>query len=198
MRVEAAFVRRGAPKAKVLVSGVGPRRAASAATRAASAGGVGVAVAGFGGALAPWLEPGDVIVGSELRARDGRVVSSIPGAEAIAGMLRRKGLTAHAGPIVSIHGPAFGRGREALAQSGAILADMESRWLAPAAAGRPFVVVRVVLDSRRAQRREPLASEAGARRAGRALRTTAAALTEWAERVAPREVILAAPRASCA
>jgi 4-hydroxy-3-methylbut-2-enyl diphosphate reductase len=198
MSVEAALARRGAPDAEVLRTGVGPRRAREAARRAAAESAAAVAVAGFGGALDPSLEPGDVVVASELRGRDGRALSQCPGAGAIAGMLRRRGIPARTGPIVSVHGPAFGRARAALSQTGALMADMESAWLAPAAAGRPFVVVRVVLDTGAGQLRRPGAAAAGTARAAQALRRATAALAEWAESIIAREVVLAAPRASCA
>jgi 4-hydroxy-3-methylbut-2-enyl diphosphate reductase len=68
---------------------------------------------------------------------------------------------------------------------------MESAWLAPAAAGRPFTVVRVVLDA-------PGGGIGSLTRATRALREVSAALCEWAAHVHPRELVLAAPRASCA
>jgi 4-hydroxy-3-methylbut-2-en-1-yl diphosphate reductase len=198
MGIEAALVRSGAPDATVAVTGIGPRRAARAARRSALNDAAGVAVTGFGGALASGLKPGDVVVASELLARDGKVLCTCPGAAVIAGMLRRSGLTAHVGPIVSVHGPAFGRVRAALARTGALLVDMESASLAPAAAGRPLAVVRVVLDTGRAQLGHPLATAAGALRAGRALRRAAGVLSDWAQGIAPREVVLAAPRASCA
>jgi 4-hydroxy-3-methylbut-2-enyl diphosphate reductase len=56
---------------------------------------------------------------------------------------------------------------------------MESVWLAPGAAGRPFAVVRVVLDSPSHELLRPQAA-ADAVRAARALRRAAvAALHEW-------------------
>jgi 4-hydroxy-3-methylbut-2-enyl diphosphate reductase len=198
MGIEAALVRGGAPDAIVKVTGIGPRRAARAARATASHDAAGVAVAGFGGALAPGLMPGDVVVASELLARDGKVLCTCPGAAVIAGMLRRSGLSAHVGPVVSVHGPAIGRARDALARTGALLADMESASLARAAAGRPLAVVRVVLDTGRAQLWHPVATASGALRAARALRTAAGVLFDWARGIAPREVVLAAPRASCA
>jgi 4-hydroxy-3-methylbut-2-enyl diphosphate reductase len=185
MRIEARLMGENAQR-----SGIGPRRARRAAKRLASTRHDAVAVAGFAGALAPGLRPGDVVVASELRARDGHTVSECPGAEVIAALLRRAGLTAQAGPIVSVRAPALGRGRSRLRQSsGALAVDMESAWLAPAAAGRPFTVVRVILDAGGL----PVPSAAA-----RALRQVAQVLGEWAASVHPRDVLLAAPRASCA
>jgi 4-hydroxy-3-methylbut-2-enyl diphosphate reductase len=198
MGIEAALVRSGAPDATVAVTGIGPRRASRAATRAAAKKAAGVAVTGFGGALAPNLDPGDVVVASELLARDGRVLCRCPGAAVIAGMLRRGGLSAHVGPIVSVRAPAFGRARSSLADTGALLVDMESSSLARAAAGRPLAVVRVVLDTGGSQLRHPLGTASGALRAARALRKAAEVLSQWAQEITPREVVLAAPRASCA
>jgi 4-hydroxy-3-methylbut-2-enyl diphosphate reductase len=75
---------------------------------------------------------------------------------------------------------------------------MESVWLAPAGAGRPFVVLRAVLDTAERELWRPGATLAGLRRAGAALGEAAAALSEWAAVVAPRTIELAAPRAACA
>jgi 4-hydroxy-3-methylbut-2-enyl diphosphate reductase len=187
MRAEARLMGRPAERA-----GVGPRRARRAAARLATTPADAVAIAGFAGALAPELRPGDVVVATELRARDGRVVVACPGAEVIAGMLRRHGLSAQAGPVVSVRSPVIGgRARAELQKtSGALAVDMESAWLAPAAAGRPLVIARVVLD----------APGHGVRavRAARALKKVAAVLAEWADNVHPRDLLLAAPRASCA
>jgi 4-hydroxy-3-methylbut-2-enyl diphosphate reductase len=187
MGVEARVMGKGAQRA-----GIGPRRARRAAARLSSTAHDAVAIAGFAGALVPELRPGDVVVASELRARDGRVIAECPGAEVIAGMLRRRGLSAQAGPIVSVRSPVIGgRARAELRESsGALAADMESAWLAPVAAGRPLVVARVVLD----------APGAGIhmRRASGALRRVATVLGEWAANVHPRDLLLAAPRASCA
>jgi 4-hydroxy-3-methylbut-2-enyl diphosphate reductase len=198
MGIEAALVRSGAPDATVAVTGIGPRRASRAAKLATAHHADGVAVTGFGGALAPGLSPGDVVVASELLARDGSVLFGCPGAAVIAGMLRRSGLTAHVGPIVSVHGPAFGRTRTVLAETGALLVDMESASLARAAAGRPLTVVRVVLDTGRSQLRHPVRAASEALRAARALRAAAKVLSQWVQEIAPREIVLAAPRASCA
>ncbi len=198
MGLEVALVRRGAPSADVVRAGIGPRRARRTAKLAAARPAAGVAVAGFGGGLAPELEPGEIVVATELRARDGRVLAECSGAAVLAGMLRRAGLSAHTGPILSVRAPVFGAQREALRASGALVVDQESAWLAPAAAGRPFIVVRAVLDTRREELDAPWRTAARFWHAAHALKAAAAVLHEWAEAIAPREAILAAPRASCA
>jgi 4-hydroxy-3-methylbut-2-enyl diphosphate reductase len=177
---------------------MGRRRALRAAESLQRETAGGFAVAGFCGALDPSLKPGDVVVASELRSADGSVTIPCPGAGVIAGMLRRRGLPTHVGPIVSVKRPATGRTRRALGDNGAIAADMESVWLGQGAAGRPLVVARTVLDTPSRELWNPLATAIGVVRATRALYEVAAVLGDWAAAVAPRELVLAAPRASCA
>ena len=59
-------------------------------------------------------------------------------------------MTVRSGEIVCVSKIALGERRAQLLADGAIAVDMESVWLTPGAAGRPFAVVRVVLDSLRA------------------------------------------------
>jgi nucleoside phosphorylase len=61
---------------------------------------------------------------------------------------------------------------------GAIAVDMESVWLAAGRRGRPFGVVRVVLDSPEHELMR-VGAIAGALRAALSLRRVAAALHEW-------------------
>ncbi len=68
--VEASAVRRGAPWARVHRTGMGPRRSARSAELARAEPGSPVLIAGFCGALDPELEPGDVILPTELRGPD--------------------------------------------------------------------------------------------------------------------------------
>jgi 4-hydroxy-3-methylbut-2-enyl diphosphate reductase len=91
-----------------------------------------------------------------------------------------------------------GTARRKLEATGVLVADMESAWLASAAAGRPLVIVRAVLDT---PDREPwrlVASARGFANAARSLRSAAEVLAEWADAIRPRALELAAPRASCA
>ncbi len=198
MGIEARALRSGAARLEVVCTGAGPRRARRAAARLAEIPFNGLAVAGFAGALADDLEPGEAIVASKLLTRDGTRVADIQGAEVIAGMLRRHGIRTRVGPIVSVRGPALGRARAQLAASGALAADMESVWLAPAAAGRPLAVVRVVLDGPTRELWRPVAMAGGYWRAARALQSVAAVLEDWQAAIAPRCLQLAAPRAACA
>jgi 4-hydroxy-3-methylbut-2-enyl diphosphate reductase len=75
---------------------------------------------------------------------------------------------------------------------------MESAWLSAAACGRPFVVARAVLDTGGGGWWDPRAGARALARASRALRTIGVVLDEWAAAIDTRELMLAAPRASCA
>ena len=69
------------------------------------------------------------------------------GARELVAAIARVGLSVRSGPIVGVAKIATGERREQLRATGALAVDMESAWLAAGAAGRPFAVVRVVLDS---------------------------------------------------
>src|SRR5262249_36566327 len=177
-------------------TGMGPRRATAAAVAAARTEADAVAVAGFCGALDPALRPGDLVVATELRGPAG--TTKCPAAAILAGALRRRGLAGHDGPLA--RSPRRGRGaaRAELHATGAIAVDMESAWLAAAAAGRPLVVVRAVLDTPTRELWNPVALTGGTVRAFRALRAAAGVLDAWGRAAGPRTIALASPRASCA
>src|SRR5207247_1150046 len=104
-----------------------------------------VAVAGVCGALSPDLKPGDVVVATEVRTPDGAAIHCSSGP--LAAAVRAMGIEPHLGPLVSWPHTVSGAERETLAATGAIAVDMESAWLAEGAAGRPFAVLRVVVDT---------------------------------------------------
>jgi 4-hydroxy-3-methylbut-2-enyl diphosphate reductase len=91
------------------------------------------------------LQPGDVIVASELQG--GKGTQKLTDPEALVDAIRALGTDARLGPIRSEDHIVRGAERERLFESGAIAVDMESRWLAEAAGERPFAVVRVVIDT---------------------------------------------------
>jgi 4-hydroxy-3-methylbut-2-enyl diphosphate reductase len=93
----------------------------------------------------PELQPGDVIVASELQG--GKATYKLTNPEALVDAIRALGTTARLGPVRSESYIVRGAERERLRESGAIAVDMESRWLAEAAAERPFAVLRVVADT---------------------------------------------------
>ena len=196
LSVEARAIRGGAPWARVHQVGMGPRQAARGAHLAAEAGGRPVLIAGFCGALDPDLEPGDVVLASEVRGPTG--TTTCPDPAILAGVLRRGGLRVRVGPIASSQRLVVHERRRALQRTGALAVDMESAWLAPAADAQPLVTMRVVLDTHRRELHRPLRTLAGAAVAYRRLRRACALIEEWACALGPREIVLAAPRASCA
>jgi 4-hydroxy-3-methylbut-2-en-1-yl diphosphate reductase len=153
-------------------------------------------VAGFCGALDPTLRPGDLVVASELRGSGEPV--ACPTSTLLAGALRRRGLSVHEGPLVSMSRLVRGAERGRLRATGAIAVEMESAWLAAAAAGRPLAVVRAVVDTPGRELHDPLALAGGVGRAFRSLREAAGVLSAWGRAAGPRTIALASPRASCA
>jgi 4-hydroxy-3-methylbut-2-en-1-yl diphosphate reductase len=184
LRVEAALISSAAPRARVRKTGMGPQRARAAAEELAPQGAGALLVLGFCGGLDERSVPGEVIVAEQVYAAgdeghppEERAVCAE--ARELAGRLAGAGLPVRRGEIVCVSRLALGERRAELHAAGAIAVDMESVWLAPAAGGRPFAVVRVVLDSPNHELLRPQAA-LGAIRAARALRRVAAALHDWA------------------
>ncbi len=175
---------------------MGPKRASRSAQLLDRGACGAVLIAGFCGALDPGLEPGDVVLASEVRGPTGTTVCSDPAI--LAGVLRRGGLRVHVGPIASSERIVLRDRRRALHRTGALAVDMESAWLAPVAQGQPLVTLRVVVDTDRHELHRPLRTVAAAAAGYRSLRQACALVQEWARALGPREVVLAAPRASCA
>jgi 4-hydroxy-3-methylbut-2-enyl diphosphate reductase len=196
LRIEAQAARHGAPAARVLRSGMGARRARRAAARARDVPAGAVAVLGFCGALAPGMAPGDLVVADEVRLPEGASIPS-PAGELLAGPLRRAGLRVHRGAVLTVPRPVRGDERARLHAQGAIVADLESAWLAEAAGARPLAVLRAVVDTRERELLS-LATVPAALHAWRALSRASAVAAEWAAAAAPRRIVLGAPRASCA
>ncbi len=179
MAVEASALRRVVPGAALLRTGVGPARAAAAAVKASRLAGAAVAVGGFCGALTGDLRPGDIVVAGEVRGPRGQTVRC--SSETLVAALREHGLPrVFTGPVVSADHVVHGAERAVLAAGGALAVDMESVWLAPAAAGRPFAVLRVVLDTPARGARRPLAALSAGLTAWRTLRRAGPALGAWA------------------
>jgi 4-hydroxy-3-methylbut-2-enyl diphosphate reductase len=183
MTLETLLIRSVARGARVHRTGMGPRRAGAAARALREEPGEALLVLGFCGGLDERARPGDVVVASEvLTAADeghGQLRVACSGAERLQRALAAAGLSVRSGPIVCVSRLALGERRAQLHAGGAIAVDMESVWLAPGAAGRPFAVVRVVLDSSSHELLRPQVA-AGAVRAARALRRAAVAtLHEW-------------------
>lgn len=196
LALEARAIRSGAPWADVQRTGMGPRRAARSAQRLDLSGNRPILIAGFCGALDPSLEPGDIVLATELQGPDG--TSLCDDATILAGVLRRGGLRVHLGPIASSERVVRGERRQTLSREGALAVDMESAWLVPAARRRPLVTMRVVLDTGRRELHRPMQTLTGTAAAYRALRRACSLVQDWAESLGSREVVLASPRASCA
>jgi 4-hydroxy-3-methylbut-2-enyl diphosphate reductase len=224
LRVEAAALRRGVGSTgRVVVTGMGPA-ASERAVRALDGAADGpVAVVGFCGSLRDGVEPGDVVVASEVRGPTG--VVSLPSAAAVSHSLRRTGLKVHVGPILSTDHVVRGAERTERATDGALAVDMESFWLVSGvharravadlhtadAAGidrgaRPGVedtgdhitaVVRVVSDSPGSGFR-PAGLPASGVKGLQSLARVGGCLENWAAATGARTVLIAAPRSFCA
>ena len=107
MALEARAVRRGAPWADVRRTGMGPKRAAEYARTHDHSDAAAVVIAGFCGALDPSLQPGDLVLASELRGPDETVACA--DATILAGVLRRGGLRVHVAPVASERSLVTGR-----------------------------------------------------------------------------------------
>ncbi len=182
LRIEAALVSSASREVAVHKTGMGPERARAAAGTLARAPGKALLVLGFCGGLDAESVPGEVIVAETVRAAgdEGHAPERVVCADAgrLARALRGRGMKVRSGEIVCVSKIALGERRAQLLAGGAIAVDMESVWLAAGAAGRPFAVVRVVLDSPNHELLRPRAP-VGALRAARALRSVAGALHDW-------------------
>lgn len=183
MRVEALLVRSAARGAHVRATGMGPRHARSAARALLEEPGDALMVVGFCGGLDEQSVPGEVVIAEEVSTAsdEGHAPERVPcaGAPELAAAMARRGLSARTGLVVSVSRLALGARRAQLRADGAIAVDMESFWLAAGAAGRPFGVVRVVLDSPTHELFRPQAAAAAVRAARVLRRAAAAALHEW-------------------
>jgi 4-hydroxy-3-methylbut-2-enyl diphosphate reductase len=184
MLVEQALIRsatRGA--ARVRKTGMGRSRSHSAASALARERGERLLVLGFCGGLDAVSVPGEVIVAEHVQAAPDEPGESEPiacdDAPVLAAAIAARGLQVRTGKLVSVSRIAVGERRAQLLEGGALAVDMESAWLAPGAAGRPFAVVRVVLDSPSHELLRPGAVVSAVRASGVLRRATAAVLQSW-------------------
>ncbi len=172
------MIRSGASWARVRRTGMGPGRSRAAVPTLREDPARALLVMGFGGGLDEYSDAAHVVVADEVRGPDGERVACA-GGESLTAALERRGLTVRRGVVASATRIAIGQARVALRESGAIAVDMESVWLAAAANGRPFAVVRVISDTPERELTRPLLTVAGVARAAGALRRAAGALGEW-------------------
>jgi 4-hydroxy-3-methylbut-2-enyl diphosphate reductase len=151
LALEEALIRSAVRGARVRKTGMGPDKSLAAARELAHEPGESLLVLGFCGGLDEQARPGEVIVAERVLAAadEGHEPVSVAcdGVPALVAAIASAGLPVRSGAIVGVAKIATGERREQLRQAGALAVDMESAWLAAGAAGRPFAVVRVVLDS---------------------------------------------------
>ena len=143
LAIEAWALGRG-PHVRVFRTGMGAAHARRAASALAREPARAVVVAGFGGALDPSLAAGDVVVASAVSGPDSRCACA---SDALARALRAAGLRVTVGTIACRDHLVRGEERRALFEQGACAVDMESAWLAVGSSGRPFSVVRAIVDT---------------------------------------------------
>ena len=184
MRLEAALIRSAARGANVHTTGMGRKRSRAAAGALMQLSGDGLLVLGFCGGLDERSRPGDVVVADEVSVDGDDAVDGEPiqcdGAAELAAAVAGRGMRVRRGSLVSVTRLALGDRRAELHARGALAVDMESAWLAPGAHGRPFGVVRVVLDSPSHELFRPQLIVSGPRAAWALRRAAAAAVRGWA------------------
>jgi 4-hydroxy-3-methylbut-2-enyl diphosphate reductase len=178
LRRAARTARSGAPAARVLQTGMGPRRSRESARALAADPARRLLVMGFGGGLDELGEVGDAVVADAVLGPEGERVEC-SGAEHLAAALLRGGMTVRRGVVASVERIAMGEARTRLRERGAAAVDMESVWLAPAAAERPFAVVRIISDTPGRELTRPLATVAGVALASAGLARAGRALAGW-------------------
>ncbi|MER5867223.1 1-hydroxy-2-methyl-2-butenyl 4-diphosphate reductase [Kitasatospora sp. NPDC002040] len=138
-------------------------------------------VAGFGAAVGPGVEPGDVIVADAVRNGEGDEWP-LDSAKAMAAALAAQGLTTHVGLHHTADRVVRGPERRALYATGARAVDMEAAAVLAARAelrpGLPAAVLRVVVDTPSRELLRPGTLPAGLH-AWHTLRSVVPALTAW-------------------
>lgn len=179
LRLEALAIKAGARRLRVRKTGMGQVRSHAAVSELRDDPAAALVVMGVCGGLDDGCEPGDVVIADELLDGErGSVRFACPSARPLAEALERRGVGVRLGAVVSVARIAHGEKRLELRERGAIVVDMESAWLAAAAAGRPFAVIRVVADTPSREVTRPLLTLVGAARAALSLRRVAAVLDE--------------------
>jgi 4-hydroxy-3-methylbut-2-enyl diphosphate reductase len=198
LRIEANAVRRGLakPDSRVQRTGMGAAKA-SRVTKGSRPHPFGpTVVMGTAAGLDAELKPGDLVVASEVT--DGESTVVLPGADLLAAELRRAGLNARAGRILTVKKLVKSSMRARLAADGHLAADMESYALVTAClttAGpkSPVAVIRAVSDGGFGP-----GLVTGGIAALRSLRLAAPVAEKWAAACRERTVLLAGPRSFCA
>jgi 4-hydroxy-3-methylbut-2-enyl diphosphate reductase len=193
LRLEANAVRRGLsrPDSQVLHTGMGATRARKSADKGTPHPFGAMVVMGTAAGLSDDLSPGDLVVATEVS--DGQTTVPLPGADLLAAELRRAGLTARTGRVITVQKLVKSAERLRLAADGYLAADMETAALLGAADGRPAAVIRAVSDTGFGP-----GMIGGGIAALRSLRRAAPVAEKWAAACRERTVLLAGPRSFCA
>lgn len=151
MVVVALRIERVAVGGAVVVTGMGPRRAAGAAARLARtlAPGTPVVMTGVCGAVDAAVRPGTVVVADRVGLGHD-VPAPLPGAEAMCRALVAAGLAPVVGRLSTVDRMVRGAERDRLAAAGVLAVDMESAVVVEALRAdghRPVAVVRTVSDT---------------------------------------------------
>jgi 4-hydroxy-3-methylbut-2-enyl diphosphate reductase len=161
--IEALAIKSAAFRLRVRTTGMGPTRALAAVPALRADPAAALLVLGFGGGLTPNSRLSEVVVADEVlivnehgQQAGERIVCA--GVEALVAQLGSHGLAARRGAVASADRIVTGEARERMLACGAVAVDMESAWVAQAARGRPFAVVRVLSDTpeRELRRRLPV------------------------------------------
>jgi 4-hydroxy-3-methylbut-2-en-1-yl diphosphate reductase len=198
LRFEANAVRRGLtePGSQVLHTGMGATRARKSADKRPPHPFGAMVVMGTAAGLSDDLSPGDLVVATEVS--DGETTVPLPGADLLAAELRRAGLTARAGRVITVQKLVKSSERLRLAADGYLAADMETAALLGAADGRPVAVIRAVSDAGFGPGMAGPGLVRGGIAALRSLRRAAPVAEKWAAACRERTVLLAGPRSFCA
>lgn len=159
--VEALAIRSAVQGLRVRTTGMGPQRALAAVPRLLADPAAALLVVGFGGGLAADSRLCEVVVADEVLTVDehGQPADEpigCVGVDALAGTLEGGGLNVRRGSVASVDRIITGEARARMLASGAVAVDMESAWVAQAARGRPFAVVRVLSDTPQRELRQRL------------------------------------------
>ena len=105
---------------------------------------------GYAGALDPHLHPGELVVGNSYLHGVSAPILGAPHTTRVAMLLRESGLSVLEGAVLTVDEPLLTPRAKHRAHngSGALVVDMEGRWIADVAASRdiPLIGIRAVLD----------------------------------------------------
>lgn len=161
LSVEALAIRSVRPAFRVCTTGMGPARARAKVDQLSADPARALVVLGFGGGLAVDSRLCDVIVADEVIELDEHANPcgdpiACQGAAALERLLQDAGLRVQVGLVASVREIITGAARQRMLAAGAVAVEMESAWVAQAAAGRPFAVVRVLSDTPERELRQRL------------------------------------------